>query len=317
MIASAAADREDIQSSTFRNGSIAVETRRGHASQQPTASTQLCQQQEYLIWDADRQIRRRDRIHQRHRIGVCASFCKCRSQCRNQRIWYAGRHRTGALQHRKDFKVKAVDSPADMSKPDEIAKMIALGQETFGSVDILVNHRPGIQFVSPIEEFPPEKWEAIIAINLSAAFDAIRAAVPGMKKRGWGRIINTSSAHSMVASPFKAAYVAAKHGIAGLTKTAALELGLSRSLATASARGMSGRLSVKKQIPDTMKARNLTKEQVIHDVLLEAQPTKEFVTSDQVPRWHCSLHRRCRAGHRSQHTHRWWLDRGVIARFSF
>ena len=122
-----------------------------------------------------------------------------------------------------DFKVKAVHSPADMTKPAEIAEMVALGEKTFGSVDVLVNNA-GIQFVSPIEEFPPEKWEAIIAINLSSAFYGIRAAVPGMKKRGWGRIINTASAHSLVASPFKAAYVSAKHGIAGLTKTVALEL---------------------------------------------------------------------------------------------
>ena len=139
-----------------------------------------------------------------------------------------------------DFKVKAVHSPADMTKPAEIAGMIALGEKTFGSVDVLVNNA-GIQFVSPIEEFPIDKWDAIIAINLSAAFHAIRAAVPGMKKRGWGRIINTASAHSLVASPFKSAYVSAKHGIAGLTKTAALELRPSRSPATASAPAMSGR----------------------------------------------------------------------------
>jgi len=139
-----------------------------------------------------------------------------------------------------DFKVKAVHSPADMTKPAEIAEMVALGEKTFGSVDVLVNNA-GIQFVAPIEEFPPEKWETIIAINLSSAFYGIRAAVPGMKKRGWGRIINTASAHSLVASPFKAAYVSAKHGIAGLTKTAALELRPSRSPATASAPAMSGR----------------------------------------------------------------------------
>ena len=121
-----------------------------------------------------------------------------------------------------EFKVKAVYSPADMTKPAEIAGMVALGEKTFGSVDILVNNA-GIQFVSPIEEFPIDKWDAIIAINLSSAFHAIRAAVPGMKQRKWGRIINTASAHSLVASPFKAAYVSAKHGIAGLTKTVALE----------------------------------------------------------------------------------------------
>ncbi|MFK4504472.1 3-hydroxybutyrate dehydrogenase [Bradyrhizobium japonicum] len=122
-----------------------------------------------------------------------------------------------------DFGVKAVYSPADMTKPAEIAGMIALGEKSFGSVDVLVNNA-GIQFVSPIEEFPVEKWDQIIAINLSSAFHAIRAAVPGMKKKGWGRIINTASAHSLVASPFKSAYVSAKHGIAGLTKTVALEV---------------------------------------------------------------------------------------------
>src|SRR5262249_35758948 len=122
-----------------------------------------------------------------------------------------------------DFKVKAVYSSADMTKPNEIAEMIGLGEKTFGSVDILVNNA-GIQFVAPIQEFQIEKWQAIIAINLSWAFYGIRAAVPGMKKRGWGRIINTASAHSLVASPFKSAYVSAKHGIAGLTKTVALEV---------------------------------------------------------------------------------------------
>src|SRR5271166_4512069 len=122
-----------------------------------------------------------------------------------------------------DFKVKAVHSPADMTKAAEIAGMIALGEKSFGSVDVLVNNA-GIQFVSPIEEFPIEKWDQIIAINLSSAFHTIRAAVPGMKSRKWGRIINTASAHSLVASPFKVAYVSAKHGLAGLTKTVALEL---------------------------------------------------------------------------------------------
>ncbi|MGJ5202293.1 3-hydroxybutyrate dehydrogenase [Bradyrhizobium sp. HKCCYLR20261] len=180
-----------------------------------------------------------------------------------------------------EFKVKAVHSPADMSKPAEIAGMIALGESTFGSVDILINNA-GIQFVSPVEEFPPEKWEQIIAINLSSAFYGIHAAVPGMKKRGWGRIINTASAHSLVASPFKSAYVSAKHGIAGLTKTVALELATHKITCNCISPGYVWTPLVEKQIPDTMKARNLTKEQVINDVLLAAQPTKEFVTVDQV-----------------------------------
>ena len=181
----------------------------------------------------------------------------------------------------KDFKVKAIYSPADMTKPAEIAEMVALGEKTFGSVDVLVNNA-GIQFVSPIEEFPIEKWDAIIAINLSSAFHGIRAAIPGMKKRGWGRIINTASAHSLVASPFKAAYVSAKHGINGLTKTAALELAQHKITVNCISPGYVWTPLVEHQIPETMKARGMTKEQVINDVLLDAQPTKEFVTSEQV-----------------------------------
>ena len=180
-----------------------------------------------------------------------------------------------------DYKVKALYSSADMTKPTEIAEMIALGEKSFGSVDILVNNA-GIQFVSPIEEFPIEKWNAIIAINLSSAFHAIRAAVPGMKKRGWGRIINTASAHSLVASPFKSAYVSAKHGIAGLTKTVALELATFKVTCNCISPGYVWTPLVEHQIPDTMKARNMTKEQVIKDVLLEAQPTKEFVTVNEI-----------------------------------
>jgi 3-hydroxybutyrate dehydrogenase len=180
-----------------------------------------------------------------------------------------------------EFGVKAIYSPADMSKPHEIEDMIRLAEKTFGSVDILVNNA-GIQFVSPVENFPVEKWDQIIAINLSSAFHAIRAAVPGMKARKWGRIINTASAHSLVASPFKSAYVAAKHGIAGLTKTVALEVATDGVTVNCISPGYVWTPLVEKQIPDTMKARGLTKEQVINDVLLEAQPTKQFVTVDQV-----------------------------------
>jgi len=181
----------------------------------------------------------------------------------------------------KEFGVKAIYDGADMSKPEDIAAMIANAEKTFGSVDVLVNNA-GIQFVSPIEDFPIEKWNQIIAINLSSAFHSIRAAVPGMKARKWGRIINTASAHSLVASPFKAAYVSAKHGIAGLTKTAALELATFGVTVNCISPGYVWTPLVEKQIPDTMKARNMTKEQVINDVLLHAQPTKEFVTVDQV-----------------------------------
>jgi 3-hydroxybutyrate dehydrogenase len=181
----------------------------------------------------------------------------------------------------KEFGVKAVYSAADMSKPDEIEGMIGDAVRSFGSVDILVNNA-GIQFVSPIEEFPREKWDQIIAINLSSAFHAMHAAIPGMKAKKWGRIINTASAHSLVASPFKSAYVAAKHGIAGLTKTAALELATSGITVNCISPGYVWTPLVERQIPDTMKARSMTKEQVMNDVLLQAQPTKQFVTVDQV-----------------------------------
>jgi 3-hydroxybutyrate dehydrogenase len=170
---------------------------------------------------------------------------------------------------------------ADMSKPAEIADMMAAAEAQLGGVDILVNNA-GIQFVSPVEDFPPEKWDAILAINLSSAFHTTRAAVPGMKAAGWGRIINTASAHSLVASPFKAAYVAAKHGIAGFTKTIALELAERRITANCISPGYVWTPLVEKQIPDTMAARGLTREQVIEDVLLKAQPTKQFVTVEQV-----------------------------------
>jgi 3-hydroxybutyrate dehydrogenase len=180
-----------------------------------------------------------------------------------------------------DFGVKAAYSPADMTKPDQIAGMIREAESLFGSVDVLVNNA-GVQFVSPIEDFPVEKWDQILAINLSSAFHAIRAATPGMKARGWGRIISTASAHSLVASPFKSAYVAAKHGLAGLTKTAALELATHGITVNCISPGYVWTPLVENQIPDTMTARGLTREQVINDVLLESQPTKQFVTSDEV-----------------------------------
>src|SRR5215211_4837554 len=181
----------------------------------------------------------------------------------------------------REFGVKAVYHPADMSRPQEIVAMIAHAQSALGSVDVLVNNA-GIQHVSPVEDFPPEKWDAIIAINLSAVFHATRAAIPGMKARGWGRIVNTASAHSLVASPFKSAYVTAKHGVAGFTKTVALEVATQGITVNCISPGYVWTPLVERQIPDTMKARNLTREQVINDVLLEAQPTKQFVTVEQV-----------------------------------
>ena len=188
------------------------------------------------------------------------------------------RERAG-IEH--EFAVQARYSAADMTNPPSIAAMISDAEKEFGSVDILVNNA-GIQFVSPVEDFPVEKWDQIIAINMSAAFHAIRAAVPGMKARGWGRIISTASAHSKVASPFKSAYVTAKHGIDGLTKTVALEVARHGITVNCISPGYVWTPLVDSQIPDTMKARGLTREQVINDVLLEAQPTKEFVTPDEV-----------------------------------
>jgi 3-hydroxybutyrate dehydrogenase len=175
----------------------------------------------------------------------------------------------------------ALYDAADMSKPDQIAAMIARCAGELGGPDILVINA-GIQHVAPIDAFPPEKWDAIIAINLTSAFHLMRAAVPLMKAKGWGRIISTASAHSLVASPNKSAYVAAKHGIAGLTKTVALETATHGITVNVISPGYVWTPLVENQIPDTMKARGLTREQVINDVLLEAQPTKEFVTSDQV-----------------------------------
>jgi 3-hydroxybutyrate dehydrogenase len=180
-----------------------------------------------------------------------------------------------------EFGVKALYSGADMTKGKEIAAMVADARKALGGVDILVNNA-GVQFVSPIEEFPVEKWDQIIAINLSAAFHATRAALPGMKAKRWGRIINTGSAHALVASPFKSAYVAAKHGIAGLTKTVALEVATFGITVNAICPGYVRTPLVERQIPDTMAARGLTREQVIDDVLLAAQPTKQLVTVEEI-----------------------------------
>lgn len=181
----------------------------------------------------------------------------------------------------KDFGVKAIYSAADMASGQESEAMIAQAQRELGSLDILVNNA-GIQFVSPIEDFPAEKWDQIIAINLSSAFHTIRAALPGMKSRKWGRIINTASAHALVASPFKSAYVAAKHGIAGLTKTIALETATYGITSNAICPGYVWTPLVERQIPQTMAARNMSREEVINNILLAAQPTKQFVTVDEV-----------------------------------
>ncbi|MGF1621208.1 MAG: 3-hydroxybutyrate dehydrogenase [Rhodomicrobiaceae bacterium] len=170
---------------------------------------------------------------------------------------------------------------ADMTKPDEIGALFKAAEAKFGAVDIVVNNA-GIQHVAPVEEFPPEKWDAIIAINLSSAFHLIRHAIPGMKSRGWGRVINLCSAHGLVASPFKSAYVAAKHGIVGLTKTVALEVAQNGITVNAICPGYVLTPLVEKQIPDQAKSRGISEEQVKRDVLLHAQPTKKFVTTEQI-----------------------------------
>ena len=175
----------------------------------------------------------------------------------------------------------AVHDGADMSDPDTIGRMMTRCAGELGPVDVLVNNA-GVQHVSPVESFPSEKWDAILAINLSAVFHTTRHALPAMKERGWGRIINTASAHSLVASPNKSAYVAAKHGVAGFTKTIALEAARDGVTVNCISPGYVWTPLVENQIPDTMKARGMTREQVMNDVLLAAQPTKQFVTPGQV-----------------------------------
>ena len=172
-------------------------------------------------------------------------------------------------------------SPANMIQPAEIAAMVDEAVTSFGAIDILVNNA-GIQFVSPIQDFPLEKWDDIIATNLSSSFHTIRAVTPHMQAAGWGRIINISSLHALVASPYKAAYVAAKHGIAGLTKVVALELAQQNITVNSVAPGYVETPLVTGQIADTARARGITEEEVVRDVMLAAQPTKKFVQIDEI-----------------------------------
>ncbi len=177
--------------------------------------------------------------------------------------------------------VKVLYSDADMTVPDQIVEMVRSASEAFGRVDILVNNA-GIQHVAPIDEFPIEKWDSIIAINLSAAFHTIRATLPYMKKKKWGRIINIASAHGLVASPYKSAYVAAKHGIVGLTKVVALETARTGITCNAICPGYVKTPLVEGQIKDQAKSRGISEKDVIHDIILESQPTKKFVGLDEV-----------------------------------
>ena len=181
----------------------------------------------------------------------------------------------------RQYRVTVRYDGADMTDASAIEKMIVNAVEEHGAIDVLVNNA-GIQHVAPIDEFPPEKWEQIIAINLVAAFHTIRHALPAMKKRKWGRIVNIASAHALIASPYKSAYVAAKHGLAGLTKTVALEVAEQGITANAICPGYVRTPLVERQIPDTARARGISEEAVVRDVILSAQPTKQFVTVEQV-----------------------------------
>ena len=179
------------------------------------------------------------------------------------------------------YQVQVMYDAADMTRPPAIGAMVQKAIDRFGAVDVLVNNA-GIQHVAPVDEFPLEKWDAIIAINLSSSFHTVRAALPAMRARRWGRIVNIASAHALVASPFKSAYVAAKHGIAGFTKTVALEVAEHGITVNAICPGYVLTPLVEKQIPDTAKARGITEDQVKRDVLLAAQPTKRFVAVEEV-----------------------------------
>ncbi|WP_298854645.1 3-hydroxybutyrate dehydrogenase [uncultured Ruegeria sp.] len=172
--------------------------------------------------------------------------------------------------------VRVLFDGADMTNPTQIEAMVVGAERAFGSVDIVVNNA-GIQYVAPVDEFPIAKWNAIIAINMSSAFHTTRAALPGMKKRGWGRIVNLASAHGLVASPYKSAYVTAKHGVVGLTKTVALEVAEMGITCNAICPGYVRTPLVEKQIPATAEARGISEDEVIRDVMLAAQPTKKFV----------------------------------------
>lgn len=175
----------------------------------------------------------------------------------------------------------AVHSGADMTQPDEIRAMVTDCEAQLGSPDILINNA-GIQHVAPVDEFPDDKWDAILSIILSSAFHTTKAALPGMKSKGWGRVINTGSMHSLVASPYKSAYNAAKHGLSGLTKTVALEVATQGITVNCICPGYVWTPLVEGQIPDTMKTRNLSRDQVINDVLLANQPQKQFVQVEQL-----------------------------------
>ena len=214
-------------------------------------------------------------------LGMAQAFAASGANVLLNGLGDAGEIEKARASIESEYKVTALYSPADMTRPDEIVTMIDMAHRELGGVDVLVNNA-GIQHVAPVDEFPVDKWDLIIAINLTAAFHSTRAALPGMKSAGWGRIINIASPHGLVASPFKSAYIAAKHGIVGLTKTVALETAQQGITCNAICPGFVKTPLVDKQIDDQAKAHKLPREEVIKKVILERQPTKEFVKIEEV-----------------------------------
>lgn len=216
-------------------------------------------------------------------IGLSLAQHLAKEGCHIMLNGFGERHEIENLQQElsEQNQVRVLYSDADMTVPEQIVEMVQSAAEAFGGVDILVNNA-GIQHVAPIDEFPIEKWNAIIAINLSAAFHTIRAALPFMKKKKWGRIINIASAHGLVASPYKSAYVAAKHGIVGLTKVVALETARMGITCNAICPGYVKTPLVEGQIKNQAKSRGISEKDVVHDVILESQPSKRFVELDEI-----------------------------------
>ncbi len=180
-----------------------------------------------------------------------------------------------------DHKVTALYDAADMTKPEQIRSICEKAVSKFGAIDILVNNA-GIQFVSPIDEFPEEKWDAIIAINLNSAFHTIKGCLPGMKQKGWGRVINLASAHGLVASPYKSAYITAKHGLVGMTKTVALETATQNITCNAICPGYVNTPLVQNQIKDQAKVHGISEAEVVDKIMMQPQPTKKFVEIEQL-----------------------------------
>lgn len=214
-------------------------------------------------------------------LGIAEAFCAAGMNVMLNGLGSANDIEVERARFEQRYGVKVRYHGADMSKPAEIRDLIATTKAAFGQLDVVVNNA-GVQHVQPIEDFPDEKWDAIIAIDLSSAFHTIKHSISDMKTQKWGRIINIASAHGLVASPYKPAYVAAKHGLVGLTKTVALGSAEHGVTCNAICPGYVRTPLVEKQIPNQAKARGITEEQVIKDVLLASQATKQFVTVEQL-----------------------------------